>query len=178
MTSRIWKANLQPEDLTAVIDTREKNPLELSPLCVERRSLVTGDYTVKGLEHLVAIERKSLSDLLACIGQQRERFEREVQRLLAYPVRALVVEAAWAELEAGKWTTSQVTASAAMGSCLGWVARGLPVLLATDHAGAGRCVSRLLWVTARRRWREDRELIGSALDPRRTGLARPTLCES
>jgi ERCC4-type nuclease len=117
-----------------------------------------------GFEHLVAIERKSLSDLLTSIGQQRERFEREIQRLLAYPVRALVVEATWAELEAGEWTTSQITASAAMGSCLGWVARGLPVLMATDHRGAGRCVSRLLWITARRRWRENQDLIKAVLD--------------
>jgi hypothetical protein len=35
------------------------------------------------LEHVVAIERKSLGDLIGCIGVERERFDRVVQRLLA-----------------------------------------------------------------------------------------------
>jgi ERCC4-type nuclease len=80
MKSKTWKANLLPEDLTAVIDTREKCPLDLSPLNVQQNTLVTGGYTLIGFEHLVAIERKSLSDLLTSIGQQRERFPTSTTR--------------------------------------------------------------------------------------------------
>src|ERR1700676_181303 len=96
-------AELSPEAVTAIIDTREQTPLDLAPLRVELGTLATGDYSVAGLETIVAIERKSLPDLLSCIGQERERFDREVVRLLAYPVRALVVESTWSELEAGDW---------------------------------------------------------------------------
>ena len=151
-------AELRPDQVTAVVDTREQCPLDLSPLRRERGTLATGDYSVRGLESLVAIERKSLPDLLACVGASRERFEREVLRLLAYPCRAIVVEATWPDLERGEWR-SQVTPAAAIGSVLGWIAGGVPVLMAGDHARAGRFVGRLLFTAARRRWREARALV-------------------
>ena len=120
--------------------------------------MATGDYSVKGLEAVVAIERKGLGDLLSCIGQERDRFDREVQRLLAYSVRALVVESTWSDLETGEWR-SKVTPAAAVGSVLGWIAQGIPVIMAGDHARAGRYVSLLLYTAARRRWREARALV-------------------
>jgi ERCC4-type nuclease len=151
-------ATIEPEVLTAVIDTREQHALDLAPLKIVRGTLTTGDYSVVGLEHVVSIERKSLSDLLGCVGGERERFDREVQRLIAYPVRALVVEAGWADLELGRWQ-SKITPAAAIGSVLGWIASGLPVVMAGDHTRAGRYVSRLLFIAARRRWREARALV-------------------
>ena len=154
------RAELKPEQVTAIIDTREQVPLDLAPLAVEGGTLPTGDYSVKGLESIIAIERKSLSDLLGCIGQDRERFDREVMRLLAYPVRAIVIEATWPEVEAGQWR-SRVTPAAAVGSLLGWIAAGVPVIMAGDHGRAGRYVSRLLFTAARRRWREARALARS-----------------
>ena len=156
-------AELRPEQVCAVVDTREQLPLDLSPLRMITATLATGDYSVVGLESVVAIERKSLSDLLACVGTERERFDREVQRLLAYPVRCLVGEATWPELERGEWR-SQVTPAAAIGSCLGWIGAGLPIILAGDHERAGRYVSRLLYTAARRRWREARALAVGILE--------------
>jgi DNA excision repair protein ERCC-4 len=156
-------AELSPEAVTAVIDTREQLPLDLAPLRSERGTLTTGDYSVAGLESVVAVERKSLPDLLACVGQERERFDREVVRLLAYPVRALVVETTWPELEAGDWR-SKVTPAAAVGSCIGWIATGLPIILAGDHQRAGRFVAKLLYTAARRRWREARALAGGVVN--------------
>ena len=150
-------AELKPENIIAVIDTREQQPLNLSPLTVTTGTLTTGDYSIQGLEHVVAIERKSLQDLIACVGRERERFDKEVQRLLAYPVRALVVEATWCEIEMGQWR-GQVTISSALGSLLGWVSMGLPVIMARDHKRAGEYISRLLFIAARRRWRECRTL--------------------
>ncbi len=147
----------------AIQDTREQRPLCLEPLRVEVATLATGDYSVRGLENIVAIERKSLSDLLACIGQERERFDREVIRLLAYPVRALVIESTWAELESGNWR-SKITPTQAIGSCIGWIAAGLPIIMAADHARAGRYVAKLLYTAARRRWREARALLATSDD--------------
>lgn len=60
------KATLTPQEITALIDTREQEPLDLSPLRSARRRLTTGDYSLQGLEHVVAIERKSLTDLAVC----------------------------------------------------------------------------------------------------------------
>jgi len=154
--------DLQPKHLTAIVDTREQLPVDLSPMRVEPGTLATGDYSVRGLESIVAVERKSLGDLLSCIGTERERFDREVQRLLAYPCRALVVEATWAHIEGGGWR-SQITPAAALGSLLGWIAMGLPVVMAGDHERAGRYIGRILFIGARRRWREARA-IAEAVD--------------
>lgn len=147
------RKELRPQDLTYLIDTREQAPLDLSPFLTVTTTLPTGDYSVAGLEHVIAIERKSLQDLLGCIGQGRERFEKEIQRLLAYECRAIVVEASWADLERGEWR-SQVTVQAALGSVLGWIARGVPVVMAGDRRRAAQTVARLCFIAARRRWRE------------------------
>lgn len=155
----VLPAELKPASVTAIIDSREQLPLDLSQLRTVVGTLAAGDYSVKGLENIVAIERKSLSDLLGCVGRDRERFDREVQRLLAYPTRVLVVESTWASIEIGAWTRSRVTPAAAIGSLLGWVAAGLPVVMAGDHERAGRYTSRLLFTAARRRWRESRQLM-------------------
>ncbi len=152
-----FPADLAPEDLVAIIDSREQQPLDLVPLRSRIGTLATGDYSLRGLESVIAIERKSLADLLLCVGQERDRFHREVLRLLAYPVRALVVESTWPELERGGWR-SKVKNTAALGTVLNWVGMGLPVLMAADHPRAGRYVSRLLFLAARRRWREARVL--------------------
>lgn len=159
-------ADLSFEDLVAVIDSREQHPLDLAPLRTCIGALATGDYSVCGLESVIAIERKGLADLLGCIGQERERFHREVLRLSAYPVRALVVESTWLEIERGRWR-SKVNPSAALGSILNWVAMGLPVVMAGDHARAGRYVSRILFIAARRRWREARGLWPACARPER-----------
>lgn len=154
----ILPAEPKPEDLTAVIDSREQCPLELSPLRTVRGTLSTGDYSVLGLEHYIAIERKSAEDMLACIGRERERFDREIQRLLAYPVRAVIIESGWQFFERGEWR-GNITPSAAIGSLLGWIAAGVPIVMCYTHERAGIFVARMLYIAARRRWREARELV-------------------
>ena len=80
-----------------VIDNREQTPLDFKPYdcTVERGSLSTGDYSLAGLQDIVAIERKSLPDLVACLmGEQRERFERELARGRGLECFAIIVEAA------------------------------------------------------------------------------------
>ena len=96
---------------TVVIDRREKNAWRFENLPSESGTLATGDYSISGLTHLVAIERKSLPDLLACIGRERDRFKRELQRLRAYRFRCLVIEASYADLERGEWRSKIQPAS-------------------------------------------------------------------
>lgn len=143
------------------MDTREQSPLDLSPLRVSIGTLPTGDYSIVGLENIVCVERKSLADLLACVGRERERFDREMLRILAYPSRLLVVEAPWQQVCDGPYDRSSVASSAVFGSLLGWMAAGIPIAFARDHADAGRLVSRFLFIAARRRWREAQSLIDS-----------------
>jgi ERCC4-type nuclease len=127
-----------------LVDTREQAPLRFSELVdVEVVGLHTGDYSLRGCTDLVAIERKSKPDFVACCGAERERFFDQVQRLLVYPTRALVIEATWEELAAGIYN-SQINPRSVTGTVLSLTARGLPVLLAGDAAGAAEAVERLL----------------------------------
>ena len=147
------KKTLVPADIVAVVDTREQRPLNLAPLRTISKGLETGDYSVLGLEHEIAIERKSLPDLVACVGRERERFDRECKRLLSYPSRAIVVEASWSDVLSGQYR-AKVSPEAVYGSLVGWVAMGIPIVMADNHEQAGRFVGRMLFISARRRWRE------------------------
>ncbi len=164
------KAELRPEQVVCIVDSREQLPVDLSPMPTEIGTLPTGDYGIKALPELCAIERKSESDLLSCVGVERDRFDREVKRLLAYPVRAIVVESTWQRIESGEWR-SKVTPPAAVGSLLGWVAMGLPIIMAADHDRAGRFIARLLFTAARREYRKVRGLVSP---PRQRGPNRHT----
>ncbi len=134
---------------TIIIDTREQCPLEFANVLSEPGTLDTGDYSVRGLTHLVAVERKSLDDLLACCGYERARFKRELQRLRAYRFRLLIVEADQASLEAGVWR-SKLQPSHVLGALAAWTAQyQLPVWLAGTHLSAGSVVERFLFQSTR-----------------------------
>ncbi len=151
-------AELKPQDVLCAIDTREQCPVDLSPMPSELRTLPTGDYGLAALPHLCAVERKSESDLLSCIGIERERFDREIVRLRAYAVRAIVIESTWQRIEAGEWR-SKVTSAAALGSLVGWAAQGIPIFMAGNHERAGQFIARILFTAARREYRKLRGLL-------------------
>jgi ERCC4-type nuclease len=82
-----------PDGFTLVVDTREQTPLFLtSKPWIIYKKLDQGDYSVLGFEDRIAIERKSISDLLSVIGKNRERFEREIARLKDYWWKGLLIE--------------------------------------------------------------------------------------
>jgi ERCC4-type nuclease len=132
-----------------VIDTREQTPLTFDTLPSQVGTLDTGDYSVRGLEHLISIERKSLPDLLTCVGRERERFKRELRRLRGYRFRLLLVECSAADLECGAWS-GQLKPAHVIGSLAAWSAQySLPIWLGGDHEGAGRFAERWLYQAAR-----------------------------
>jgi ERCC4-type nuclease len=129
---------------TIVVDSREQDPWTFPNLPSEVGTLDTGDYSVRGLEHLISVERKSLSDLLGCIGTHRDRFKRELQRLRGYRFRLLVIEADVATLEAGKWR-SKIKPASVLGSLAAWTAQfDLPVWLGGDHETSGNFAEKFL----------------------------------
>jgi ERCC4-type nuclease len=144
---------LKPTDITVIVDTREQLPFDLTGLRRVRGTLTTGDYSVEGLTNKVAIERKGLDDLVACVGHERERFEREIMRLLAYPTRAVIVEASWADLDEGDWR-AKTTPAAVVGSVIGWISMGVPFILAGGRTEADYLCKKLLFAAARKNWRE------------------------
>jgi len=151
---KLKKKAMPMVNFTAVIDSREQTPvtLQVKPdmiLPSEVGTLYTGDYSIKGLQNLIAIERKSLSDMMGCIGTGRERFEKEILRLRGYDVKAIIVESSWAQIENGDYR-SRVNPSAAIGTLMGWIAHGVPITMAGDHMRAGIFIARMLVISARR----------------------------
>ncbi len=149
--------DLRPEDITAVVDTREGLPLDLLLTSVVAK-LDAADYSVRGLEHLIAVERKSLADLVGCVGRDRERFERCVKRMQGYETRVLVVECSWGAVELGQWR-GQVKPSHVKGALYSWM-KHMSVVLAGDRMLAAKIVSGILFSAARERWRELHALNG------------------
>ena len=112
--------------MTILVDSREQKPFtfehERYDVQIQPGTLTVGDYSLRGLEDKVAVERKSLPDLVQCLGRERERFERELQRGAALDAFAVVVEGSWSDLANGNFR-SQLNPHAACQSVLAVMAR-------------------------------------------------------
>jgi len=93
---------LKPAPFTILVDNREQAPYRFagvatlfgySQVRLVRTYLPTGDYSIERFRDRFAVERKSLEDLYATLGQERRRFEAEIQRLDRMTFAAIVVEA-------------------------------------------------------------------------------------
>jgi ERCC4-type nuclease len=94
-------SDVQP---VVLIDTREQTPFTFTRLCSEPATLQTGDYSFRGGEELLTIERKSIADLVACcMGKNRERFFRELHRMRGFDFRRLLVVGERSEIEMGQY---------------------------------------------------------------------------
>ena len=85
-----------PEGFCIVIDTREQDGLFQRPpkgLVVVRDTLKYADYSVRGWEDKIAIERKSLPDLWSSLTVDADRFKRELEVLTTYERKWLLIEA-------------------------------------------------------------------------------------
>ena len=144
-----------------IVDSREQDPLSFSRP-TERGGLVTGDYSIKGLERYIAIERKSIDDLTGSLqGQNRERFERELSRGRGLEYFALVIEADLLEIAGGQYR-SQMNPKSVIQSLLAFSVRyNLPVFFCPGREYAARVVESLLCKYIReveKRWRGLSEL--------------------
>lgn len=119
-----------------LVDGREKAPytfdgllanaaLQCRPLIVrtEWAHLKTGDYSIKGLEDHVAIERKSLADLFGTIGKHHDRFKAEHERLSAMDFGAVVVEASWIDILERPPERSRLKPKTVFRTCCAWTIR-------------------------------------------------------
>ena len=78
-------------------DTREKNGWDFKSfdrcIAVADWGLRTGDYTVKGLEKHLVIERKaSTSELAINLGKKRSAFENEIKRMSSFRWKYIIFE--------------------------------------------------------------------------------------
>lgn len=81
-----------------VFDSREQKPYRFDGTpyegaAVESGTLQTGDYSLRGLEDRIGIERKTLDDLAGTLTSGRERFQHECERGRGLDYFGLVIEA-------------------------------------------------------------------------------------
>ena len=81
-----------------LVDTREQTPLTFEHLPSAPAALQSGDYSVRGLEDVFAVERKSLADLVGSLKSGRDRFMRELHRLRGFSFARLLVVGTMQEL--------------------------------------------------------------------------------
>ena len=121
---------------TILIDSREQTPWSFPDYDIEITSLSSGDYSIKGFEDFIAIERKTLPDFIACCGRERERFKRELSRLRGYWVKAVVIEGSMEQIIANDYR-SKINPASVIGAVASWTVRyNIPFIFAgnTDNA--------------------------------------------
>ncbi len=92
-------------DNKIIIDTREQQLLEFDgwEAGTLRQCLKTGDYSLEGFKNLIAVERKSLPDLLSCLGKNRKRFYEQMDRLQEFKYKYLLLETTASTIRKGLW---------------------------------------------------------------------------
>ncbi len=135
-------------EFTIKIDSREQLPYVFDIPSVVGK-LDTGDYSVKGLEGCVAVERKSLDDLIGSITTGRERFKKELQRGKGLDYFALVVEGTLQDIAEHRYR-SKMLPKAAIQSLIAFSVRyRLPVFFVENRAYGQRITESLLTKYAR-----------------------------
>lgn len=121
-----------------IADSREQLAYDFSqwPVSILRAGLPAGDYSIAGFENQVAVERKSLDDLVACfMGKNRGRFERELARLRSYELAVVVAEATLYDLARGRYLSKMRPESALQSMTAFHVRYNIPFLFCGDRAG-------------------------------------------
>lgn len=129
--------------MRVIIDTREQAPFLFGQYDaqVERGTLPTGDYSLPGFEDRVAIERKSLDDLVGCLkGGNRDRFERELARGRAYELFAVVCEGSWQDVSAGGFR-SEMRPQAVLQSIMAFMVRYQVNFIMAGSRAAGEYIT-------------------------------------
>jgi len=131
-------------------DTGEQNGFGLlfqSSYLIE--GLPVGDYSVAGLQDRIAIERKSLEDLVGSLTHGRERFERELARARSYQFFAVVVEGSAQAILRGDYGRSQANPRAVWESIAAFNARYCPFHFLGDRRTAAAWTESVLLKFAR-----------------------------
>jgi ERCC4-type nuclease len=133
-----------------VVDSREQQPLSFSRLQAIRGMLLTGDYSVSGLQDLFAVERKWIDDLVGCcIGESRARFERELHRLRGFRFNRLLIIGSERQIIEGQYHSS-IAPKAVLGTLGAFEIRyDLPLVFCETPEVASRLIERWAFYFAR-----------------------------
>lgn len=143
-----------------LIDTREQTPLVFpDSVPTARATLHTGDYSIEGYTADFTVERKSLEDLVNTVIHDRERFERELERMTKYPFRRLLIIAPWRRVLKGNYRFSMANGKAVMASVSAFEVRyGLPAVFVSDPEEAAKRLTWWAWYYVREKIKHNNEV--------------------
>jgi len=131
-----------------ITDTREQIPYKFETPS-EAGTVPVGDYSIAGLENHVAVERKTLDDLIGCLTTDRDRFERELFKGRSLDYFCLVIECSLSDLVNGNYR-SQMGPKSAIQSLLAFSIRyRLPIWFCESRQYGQRVTESLLLKYAR-----------------------------
>ena len=122
-----------------LIDTREQKPYSFNiyQAPTERVTLSCGDYSLAGFADRIAIERKSLDDLIGCLtGKDRTRFERELARAGSYERFAVVIESEIQDVSAGRYKSKMKPHAVLQSITAFYIRYGVPFLFCGNRDAA------------------------------------------
>ncbi len=130
--------------INIIVDSREQKPYSFPDHLVTVAGLKVGDYSLKGYEDRVSIERKTLGDLVSSLSHGRDRFQRELERGRDLAYFALIVESSMESILRGQYR-SKMLPQAVLGSLTAYSVRyRLPVFFADNRQGGQRITQDLL----------------------------------
>ena len=119
-----------------------------------RKRLPVGDYTLQGMEEELAIERKTLPDLVNSIIQDRKDFIEKCEKLSTFRKKCLVIEGSLSSIKT-PYEDSQAHPNAVLGSLLAAQERwDIPVFFLDDFILAEEFVASVLSKYHAYRWLE------------------------
>ncbi len=129
-----------------VVDSREQRPylFDSATTSVCRAALPAGDYSLKGFETRIAIERKSLDDFVNTVIHGRERFRAELDKFATYDYVAIVIEASVDDLLAGRFQSKANPAALFAIWCSIVADRKIPAFFLSDRQTAQFAVQQIL----------------------------------
>jgi len=142
-----------PDAITVIIDTRERDPYKFDSRLIKevRLKLLAGDYTVAGMEDVIAIERKTRDDFVGTVMQEYDRFKRELERLQKYIRALIVVEANLSEIGNHDYYSTADPEAVIRRKAEIEVNFGVPVQFCSDRQHACRFVQNFLLCAAQKR---------------------------
>jgi DNA excision repair protein ERCC-4 len=135
---------IMENDMTIITDSREQYPLSFSVPTVTAK-LDTGDYSLAGYENEIAIERKEVNDLVACLKNgNRARFERELERGRELDYFAVVIESSLKRIAEHEYVSDMAPKSVIQSLLAFSVRYRLPVFFSENRKYSARIIESLL----------------------------------
>jgi ERCC4-type nuclease len=145
-----------PDEMIIIIDTREQLPYRFWKCVkphpkIEFAALKTGDYSLKGFEDKIVVERKTIADAYNSFVRGRTRFEKELERMQALEYAAVVIEGDWLDILRSPPIRSKVRPKSIYASIIAWEQRyGVSFWPCPNRAFARKTTYRIL----ERYWRD------------------------